>query len=217
MKTQGLNLDFLDRERVSCERSDEILLVKNLSYKVTEELLRDTFSHFGSLERVLLAPNRAIGIVQYSDKQHAQNAFQNLSYHPLKHSPLYLEWAPIDLVEEEQNQPQRQNMPLDQAEEAQNIIRNILYIKNLNFETDPRDLQDLFENAQVGEIKSCKIVKKPDGKSAGFGFIEFNNVSSSSILDYPSILNGFPELFFFFSFHSPPDGVLIIPFLSLKA
>jgi RNA recognition motif-containing protein len=47
MKSQGLNLDFLERERVTCERSDTVILVKNLSYKVTEDILRETFSHYG--------------------------------------------------------------------------------------------------------------------------------------------------------------------------
>lgn len=37
----------MERDRVSCERSDTVILVKNLSHKVTEDILRETFSHFG--------------------------------------------------------------------------------------------------------------------------------------------------------------------------
>ena len=49
----------------------------------------------------MLSPNKAIGIVEFFDKENADNAFKNLSYHIIKHNPLYLEWAPLDMIEDD--------------------------------------------------------------------------------------------------------------------
>lgn len=100
MTENGMNLDFLEKDRNLCERSNKIILVKNISFKTTESELKDTFSHFGVLEKVLLSPNKAIAIVEFQDPAFAENAFKQLSYKPLNHSPLYLEWAPIGMIEQ---------------------------------------------------------------------------------------------------------------------
>lgn len=47
----------------------------------------------------MLSPNKAIGIVEFFNSDDAENAFKNLSYHIIKHNPMYLEWAPFDLIE----------------------------------------------------------------------------------------------------------------------
>ncbi len=99
MRESGLNLSFLDTARDECKRADNVILVKNLAYTVSEQLLRETFAHFGKVYRVLLAPNRSIALVEFEEATHAQNAFTQLAYHPLKHNPLYLEWAPIDILD----------------------------------------------------------------------------------------------------------------------
>lgn len=102
MAKQGMSLDFLDKDRKSCERSNNTILIKNLASKVQEENLRDLFNRYGSVTHFLLAPNKAIGVVQYDEPAHAANAFEKLSYFTIKNNPLYLEWAPIGMLEAEQ-------------------------------------------------------------------------------------------------------------------
>jgi multiple RNA-binding domain-containing protein 1 len=77
----GINLDFMQTDRASCERSKHTILVKNIQYKVDEVQLHELFSHYGKVSKVLLAPNRALGIVQFENETHSQNAFKNLSYY----------------------------------------------------------------------------------------------------------------------------------------
>jgi peptidyl-prolyl cis-trans isomerase-like 4 len=54
---------------------------------------------------------------------------------------------------------------------------NVLFICKLNPITIDKDLEVIF--SRFGEIKSCEIVKDwKTGQSLGYGFIEFNSVSS---------------------------------------
>ena len=49
MESQGINLDFLNTTRGECERSDRIILIKNLPILITNEKLNDLFSHYGEI------------------------------------------------------------------------------------------------------------------------------------------------------------------------
>lgn len=52
-------------------------------------------------------------------------------------------------------------------------MSKILYIKNLNFITTENDLKNHFENYNLLDINSVKIVKDKQGQSKGYAFIEF--------------------------------------------
>lgn len=85
----------------SCERSDTVILVKNIPYSVDEDELRGLFGKHGSLGRVLLPPSRTIAIVEFLEPSEARAAFKHLAYKRLKDAPLYLERAPKDLFSAE--------------------------------------------------------------------------------------------------------------------
>ena len=167
MEKQRFNLDFMDRERASCERSHTIIIVKNIPFKTNEQDIEELFARFGSVKRVMLPPNRALAVVEFEDEKFATNAFQNLSYYTFKHTPLYLEWAPIDLLDKSEV-AKRQNEEM----ETEAHLSKILYIKNINFETTEDKLRQHFEAGNLGDIRSVKIVRM-NGKSLGYGFIEF--------------------------------------------
>ncbi|KAL4495586.1 hypothetical protein ABPG72_014055 [Tetrahymena utriculariae] len=169
MIKQGLSLDFLNQDRKNCERSNNTILVKNISSKVEQDGFRDLFSRYGHVSQFLLAPNKAIGIVQYEDQSHALNAFEKLSYFSVKNNPLYLEWAPLGMIDVEQAEEEKEKEIIIEDE-----LSKILYIKNLSFNTTEATLQGLFEKAKVGTIRSVKIVKSK-GQSQGYGFIEFSD------------------------------------------
>ena len=52
-------------------------------------------------------------------------------------------------------------------------VNTAVHVGNLKFETDEASLQAFFE--KIGLIKKCTIVKRHDGKSRGFGFVEFES------------------------------------------
>lgn len=70
-----MNLDFLDSDRQECKRSDTIILVKNIPFQISEEKLKDTFGHFGQIDKVLVSPNKSICIVEFISPDDAKNAF----------------------------------------------------------------------------------------------------------------------------------------------
>lgn len=52
-----------------------------------------------------------------------------------------------------------------------------VHVGNLKYETTEEQLQEAF--APFGEIVKCRLVKRPDGKSKGFGFIDFATAESA--------------------------------------
>ena len=55
----------MEKDRSVCERSTKILLVKNLNHRVKEKDLRELFEFYGVVCKILLAPNKAIAIVEF--------------------------------------------------------------------------------------------------------------------------------------------------------
>lgn len=179
LESQGLNLEFLDESPEKCLRSDKIILVKNLAAETKESQVKELFEYYGSVSKFLLCPNNSIGIVQFENSTFALNAFNNLSYYKFKGEPLYLEWAPVDLLDSKSEKMERNN---ENFEEFSKILHEageessedrILFIKNLNFKTNENGLKQVFiEKFTENEIISVKIIKK-NGLSQGYGFIEF--------------------------------------------
>ena len=166
LQTNGLNLDAFTGDRKTCERSNTVILVKNLPYTATVEVLYELFNRYGSVYKVHLPPTKAVAVIEFTDAEHAGNAFQNLSYYELKDEPLYLEWAPLGLVQDKQRKAN------EEMEEMQEAKSRTLFVKNLNFETTEETIKEAFEKERLGKF-TIKIVKKPNKLSSGYGFIEF--------------------------------------------
>lgn len=61
-----------------------------------------------------------------------------------------------------------------------------LFVKNLDSSVDDGMLEKVF--GVFGMVLSCKIARDDDGKSKGFGFVQF--CSQDSALDALSAMNG---------------------------
>ena len=77
------------------ERSKTVILVKNLDAQTTVEEIRNLFSPFGELGRVLLPPRGVTAIVEFLEPAESKVAFRKLAYSKFRHMLLYLEWAPV--------------------------------------------------------------------------------------------------------------------------
>lgn len=75
LKAQAVDMSFLEENRTMTLRSDRVILVKNIQYNTTRQNLSELFGFYGQVVRLLVAPNNAIGIVEFSDAQNAENAF----------------------------------------------------------------------------------------------------------------------------------------------
>lgn len=71
--------------------------MKNLDAQVNVEELRELFSPFGELGRVLLPPRGVTAIIEFLEPSEAKVAFRKLAYSKFRHMPLYLEWAPVNV------------------------------------------------------------------------------------------------------------------------
>ena len=67
-------------------------------FDYTQDDLIKLFGKFGSLGRTLLPPSRSIGLVDFLEAADARRAFKGLAYKRFQHVPLYLEWAPLNVI-----------------------------------------------------------------------------------------------------------------------
>lgn len=206
LKNNGVDLSALEEsdDRQTVERSDTVILVKNLNRDVSRKKLRDVFQRYGEVEKVLLPPNKALGVIQLKSSDYAENCFNRLSAELLNGQPMYLEFAPksfikVDPKKKVENEEfQEGGIPTGKSvkgegnedqglgkyaksknsgkgglgEEAELVKGKTLFVKNFSFASSNDDLFEFLGKNNI-EYKTAKIIFQ-DGKSRGFGFIEFS-------------------------------------------
>jgi len=99
LEQHGVILEALASSRP--QRSDTIVLVKNIPYGTSAETLRTMFGSHGELRRVLVPPAGTLAVVEYDHAADAKTAFRALAYRRLGNSIMYLEKAPLGMFAEE--------------------------------------------------------------------------------------------------------------------
>ncbi|KAI8320596.1 RNA-binding domain-containing protein [Martensiomyces pterosporus] len=186
---QGVIIERFGRR----ERSDTVILVKNIPFSVDEEELRSLFGKYGSLGRVLVPPTRTIAIVEFLEPSEARAAFRHLAYKRLKDAPIYLERAPAEMfvsaydpsmeteriekskqLEEAKRSAEQVHEPLNdpatshtsaQGSSDKGEAGRVLFVKNLSFDTTEDTLRELFSG--VDGLASVTIRRKKDTKRPG--------------------------------------------------
>ncbi|KAF1884789.1 hypothetical protein Lal_00028676 [Lupinus albus] len=206
-KNAGVNVEALEQltngKVDGVKRSNHVVLVKNLPYGSTESELAKMFGKFGSLDKIILPPTKTLALVVFLEPAEARAAFRGLSYKRYKDAPLYLEWAPSDVLI--QNSTSKNN-EMDGAIGENDFKRQILeqhverisdvdidpdrvearslFVKNLNFKTTDEGLKSHFsEHVKEGKVLSVKVKKHlKNGKnvSMGFGFAEFDSMETAT-------------------------------------
>lgn len=199
LKNEGINMEGITAIMAAegkVERSKTMILVKNIPHQTKLEELRDMFSKFGSVSRVILPPARTLALIEYLEPSEARRGFKNLAYTKFHHVPLYLEWAPLAIIGQKPDKPESledadddddddapikttvtDKSKLLEAEEMERLEGTTLYVKNLNFKTTDDGLRTMFE--KVAPVRSVTVAKRKDVKkggqmiSLGYGFVEF--------------------------------------------
>lgn len=191
----GIVLDTFGKK----ERSETIILVKNIPYGTSEDDMRELFGKYGELGRVLVPPAKTIAVVEFLEPSESRNAFKSLAYRRYKDSLIYLEKAPSNLFKDKfvrdpkavtKKQEAVEAKPSSAADllQASDDTTNsdditTLFVKNLSFSTTAESLRNSFKG--ISGYRSSRINVKPDAKnpgktlSMGFGFIEFDNKSNA--------------------------------------
>lgn len=98
------------------ERSDTVLLVKNLPAGTKATDIAELFGKWGELGRVVLPPSGVTCIVEYLSATEARKALRNMHYKKFGHVPLYLEKAPLKTFLEEYKKPQPKEVEEEEEE-----------------------------------------------------------------------------------------------------
>ena len=171
-------------------RSQTLLLVKNLSPKVTQHELSALFSRHGTLAQVLIPPARTLALVEFVEVGDAKRAFRAVAYSKLHGAPIFLEWAPVGVLggdaPDEADAASASAAPGaaasgaagDDDEDGASYEAEgcTIFVKNLNFETEAAALRALFE--RHWRVRAATVAKRrdpatPGGQlSMGYGFVE---------------------------------------------
>lgn len=196
--------EFASKKTESMKRSNHVIIVKNLPYDSSEGELAEMFSKSGGLDKIIIPPTKTLALVIFLEPAEARSAFKRLSYKRYKDAPLYLEWAPANILNpisaslsdannsviiEEHNAKrgfleEHMNGTADTDIDPDRVESRSLFVKNLNFKTSDESLKKYFsEHVKEGRILSVRVKKHmKNGKnvSMGFGFVEFDSVDAAT-------------------------------------
>lgn len=174
LRASGLNTEALSAKPASTPRSATVIIVKNLPVDISHAELEKLFGRHGQTTRVLLSPNKAVGVVAYARADHAKNAFSLLGLYKLRSAPLYLEWAPAQLLPRGETELLAKR-PAAEAAEA----TPVLVLKNLSFEVREEDIERVLRARGVREWRAVTVPLR-QGKSVGYGFVEFGSPAEAA-------------------------------------
>ncbi|KAK9238047.1 hypothetical protein V1525DRAFT_425786 [Lipomyces kononenkoae] len=202
---ESVGMDLTTFADMNAGRSETVILVKNFPFETTTEELRELFSEFGDVRRVLVPPSNTIAVIELVNAPQARAAFAKLAYRRFKSSILYLEKAPKNLLrsdtallttapsvraQESATEAKPSIGELVKLEEndedySASVGSTSLFIKNLNFKTRTSDLAAIFSPLQDYIRAEVKMKKDPkhEGQwlSMGFGFVDFRTRESAEL------------------------------------
>ncbi|KAM7265177.1 hypothetical protein ACFE04_002860 [Oxalis oulophora] len=139
------------------------IFIKNLDKAIDHKALHDTFSAFGSILSCKVATDasgqsKGYGFVQFDADDAATRAIEKLNGMLLNDKQVFV--GPF-LRKQERD-----------STTGQGKFNNV-YVKNLGDNTTEDDLQRVF--SQYGPLTSTVVMRDADGKSKGFGFVNFES------------------------------------------
>lgn len=136
------------------------IFIKNLDHSVGHKELYDIFSPFGNILSCKVAfdengQSKGFGFVHYESQDSATRAIQELNGKPVHHKTIYVG---------------RFESKKERNQQKESTWTNV-YIKNIGSDVSDKELRDAF--VRYGKITSAVIMRKEDGSSKGFGFVNF--------------------------------------------
>ncbi|KAL4319209.1 hypothetical protein GQ457_18G016330 [Hibiscus cannabinus] len=144
------------------------VFIKNLDKGIDHKALHDTFSAFGNILSCKLVTDssgqsKGYGFVQFDNEESAQKAIEKLNGMLLNDTQVYVG-------------------PFVRKQERDSFISNVkfnnVYVKNLSESTTDEDLKTIF--GQFGPITSAVVMRELNGKSKGFGFVNFESADAAA-------------------------------------
>ncbi|CCH61913.1 hypothetical protein TBLA_0F03780 [Henningerozyma blattae CBS 6284] len=141
------------------------IFIKNLHPDIDNKTLYETFSVFGNILSCKIAndetgKSKGFGFVHFENEEAAREAIDAINGMLLNGQEVYV--APHVSKKDRQSK----------LDEARANFTNV-YVKNLDLEATEEDFENLFK--PYGTITSVALEKDAEGKSRGFGFVDFEN------------------------------------------
>lgn len=192
LEENGVHLDAFNQPPE--KRSTNVILVKNLPAQTDVREIRDIFTRYGVLARIVVPPSGITALVEFIESSEARQAFKKLAYTRFKNLPLYLEWAPENSFT---SAPSKRTKVSDKTSElttksGEEVERRLvdpekisneevkksevvddeepepdttLFVKNLNFSTTEDALREHF--TKCGSLHYAMIATKKDPERSG--------------------------------------------------
>ncbi|OMP01738.1 hypothetical protein CCACVL1_03012 [Corchorus capsularis] len=144
------------------------VFIKNLDLSIDNKALHDTFAAFGNvLSCKVVTDNsgqsKGFGYVQFESEEAAQHAIDRLNGMLINDKQVYVG-----------KHIRRQERLPNMTPKFTNV-----YVKNLSEKTTDEDLKEVFE--AYGTITSAVVMTDQNGKSRGFGFVNFQSTDAAAV------------------------------------
>ncbi|RYP68085.1 hypothetical protein DL770_008510 [Monosporascus sp. CRB-9-2] len=146
------------------------IFIKNLDAAIDNKALHDTFAAFGNILSCKVAQDengnsKGYGFVHYETDEAAAQAIKHVNGMLLNEKKVY--------VGHHIAKKDRQS----KFEEMKANFTNV-YVKNINTEATEDEFRQLFE--RYGDVTSSSLARDGEGKSRGFGFVNFTTHESAA-------------------------------------
>ena len=145
------------------------VFIKNLDVAIDNKALHDTFAAFGNILSCKVAQDenavsKGYGFVHYETDEAAAQAIKHVNGMLLNEKKVYVGY----------HIPKKDRQ--SKFEEMKANFTNV-YVKNVNPEAPEDEFRELF--AKYGDITSSTLARDQEGKSRGFGFVNFTTHESA--------------------------------------
>ncbi len=146
------------------------VFIKNLDVAIDNKALHDTFAAFGNILSCKVAQDengnsKGYGFVHYETDEAASQAIKHVNGMLLNEKKVY--------VGHHIPKKDRQS----KFDEMKANFTNV-YVKNISTEASDDEFRELFE--KYGDVTSSSLARDQEGKSRGFGFVNFTTHESAS-------------------------------------
>ncbi|CEP14029.1 hypothetical protein [Parasitella parasitica] len=163
IKGRACRIMWSQRDPALRKTGDGNIFIKNLDPTIDNKALHDTFSAFGNILSCKIAQDEAgkskgYGFVHYETQEAAEKAIKSVNNMLLNDKQVYVGY----------------HIPRKERQSKTEDIRfTNVYVKNLSRDVDDKELDAMFK--VYGDITSAVVSKDEEGKSLGFGFVNFED------------------------------------------
>lgn len=146
------------------------VFIKNLDVAIDNKALHDTFAAFGNILSCKVAQDehgnsKGYGFVHYETDEAAAQAIKHVNGMLLNEKKVYVGY----------HIPKKDRQ--SKFEEMKANFTNV-YVKNINSEVSEDEFRELF--AKYGDVTSSTLARDQEGKSRGFGFVNYTTHDSAA-------------------------------------